>query len=199
MNRKRHCPSCKCAELEAVPEPPPVDGARWIRLTKGHFALVDEADYDEVNRWSWYSRPAPHGNYAAHWGVIPGHRNRAKNIFLHHFLMGVRQRVDHINGNGLDNRRANLRLCTHAQNMMNRRKFKNSTSKYKGVSIWKNKRGEASGWTVNLYANRKQVHLGIFSDEIEAARAYDTAAKKHFGEFARLNFPDEPTNILRTA
>jgi len=92
---------------------------------------------------------------------------------------------DHINHNGLDNRKANLRLATRSQNAWNRQKAKiKSRSKYKGVS-WYN-RGKR--WSVRIQVNRKQKFLGIFEDEIEAAKAYDRAARKYFGEFAELNF-----------
>ncbi len=100
--------------------------------------------------------------------------------------------VDHINGDCLDNRKANLRLATNAQNNYNKRPL-NSFSKYKGVFfIRKEKR-----WTATIGLNHKKIYLGNFKDEIKAAKAYDTAAKKYYGQFAYLNFPKIKPKGLR--
>jgi hypothetical protein len=96
--------------------------------------------------------------------------------------------VDHQNSNPLDNRRANLRLATHAQNMHNRQKIqKKTSSRFVGVCFEKQKQR----WIVYITNLRKRIYLGRFKNEIDAARAYDRAALKYFGEFARLNFPRE--------
>ena len=95
--------------------------------------------------------------------------------------------VDHINHNGIDNRRANLRLATHRQNSYNRIHFtKNPSSKYKGVSF----RKRTKKWDAKIRYDGKNKHIGSFKDEIEAAKAYDEAAKKYQGEFAALNFKE---------
>ena len=94
------------------------------------------------------------------------------------------QEVDHKNGIRDDNRWANLRPATTSQNQMNRRSLKGSSSRYLGVS-WHKLRGK---WHANIHVDGKKKHLGSFSDEDDAARAYDTAARKHFGEYANLNF-----------
>ena len=95
--------------------------------------------------------------------------------------------VDHINQNGLDNRKANLRPATCAQNIRNRKKFFNkSRSRYKGL-LWDR---HYKKWRVRIHLNRTQIQIGVFDDEIEAAKAYDRAAKKYHGEFASLNFPE---------
>ena len=87
-------------------------------------------------------------------------------------------------GDGLNNQKANLRICTRSQNKMNGKSYKNSSSKYKGIWwVKKNKK-----WRVRIRLNNKTIHLGYFKDETEAAKAYDSKAKELFGEFARLNF-----------
>jgi len=98
--------------------------------------------------------------------------------------------VDHINQNGLVNRKANLRPATAAQNIINRAKYKNRNygSKYKGV-VW-NRRYKY--WQAQIKANHKLMYLGTFKDEVQAAKAYDEAAKKYHNEFATLNFPLSP-------
>lgn len=109
------------------------------------------------------------------------------NRKLHRMVMNAPYgvQVDHINGDTLDNRRCNLRLCSHAENQHN----KNSqagTSKYKGVYLYKRDKK----WRAMIAKNKKNIHLGYFNDEIQAAHAYDEAARQLFGEFARLNFPN---------
>jgi len=93
--------------------------------------------------------------------------------------------IDHINGSGLDNRRANLRLATVAQNAWNSKK-RNPRSGYKGVWLAK----EKGLWRAAIFCNRKRKHLGYFKDKVDAARAYDKAATKLHKEFAVLNFPN---------
>jgi len=92
--------------------------------------------------------------------------------------------VDHANGNGLDNRRSNLRLCTTSENIQNQRPRKSGTSKYKGVGWFV----RDSNWRVRIKVGDKQIHIGYFADEVEAAKAYDKMARQHFGAFARTNF-----------
>ncbi len=95
--------------------------------------------------------------------------------------------VDHINGDGLDNRKDNLRIVTIAENNYNKRKSKNvRSSQYKGVSIDK----RTNRWRAIIYYKYRKINLGMFGDEIDAARAYDEAANELFGEFAKLNFSD---------
>ena len=93
--------------------------------------------------------------------------------------------VDHINRNGLDNRKANLRLATRQQNARNTPKTRRTThSKYTGVSL----RARHGKWCATIFANGRNTHLGHFDNQLDAAKAYDKAAKKHYGEFAVLNF-----------
>lgn len=141
------------------------------------FALVDEADFWVVADSTWYRTPA---------GYVlrnPRDEDGETERFLHREIMrpGPGLVVDHINGDPLDNRRANLRVCTQAQNRANSMKPRrdDTTSRYKGVRVVE------SGWTVVI--NRH--YVGTYHTEAEAARAYDDAARRLYGEFARLNFP----------
>jgi hypothetical protein len=98
--------------------------------------------------------------------------------------------TDHINGDTLDNRRCNLRVCSHQQNISNRKKQRNpTTSQYKGVHLDK-ARGK---WHAKLRSHGRMVHIGYFTSEEDAAQAYNEAARKHFGEFARLNVIENAT------
>jgi hypothetical protein len=151
-----------------------------VPLTQGYFALVDAADAERVSKCSW--SVAAHGtNIYARRGYTEGGRNRSQ--FLHTFIMGHAS-ADHINGNGLDNRRSNLRPATRSQNMGNTRKTRGS-SRFKGVK-WRADRGK---WSAQIMVNRQAARLGTFTSEVEAALAYDKAARAGWGEFAALNFP----------
>ena len=108
------------------------------------------------------------------------------SIQMHRFVLNLKpedSELDHVNRNGLDNRKSNLRKATRSNQMANARKRKGElTSKFKGV-CWTRRR-----WQSNITVNGKQIYLGRFKDETEAALAYDTAAKEHFGEYAKTNF-----------
>lgn len=99
------------------------------------------------------------------------------------------EQIDHINGDGCDNRICNLRQATHAQNTRNVRRHRDSESKYKGIYIDK----RVGRWVAKICVNKKSIHIGIYKNEEMAAKAYDTAALKYHGEFACLNFPIRKT------
>lgn len=158
------------------------ESIRLIPLGKsGKFAIVDAEDYPEVSRFNWKLNKAQGYVYRT-----LGHSGRE---YLHRFLMkpaNSKQLVDHKSGDRLDNRRStNLRLCDKAGNARNCVKHIPKTSKFKGVFWSKRPRR----WISTLMLNRKKIYVGSFSDEIDAARAYDKAARAHFGEFACTNFP----------
>lgn len=158
---------------------------REIPLTKGKVAIVDAADYEWLNQWRWHAR----GNGSAFYASRKvGPRGATRYVHMHRLIVGVEvdAEVDHINGDGLDNRRANLRSCSHRENTRSLKLNRNSQSGFKGVS-WHKARGK---WVSHISVDGRQRHLGIFDDPVKAAVAYDLAAKVHFGEYAKLNFPE---------
>ncbi len=156
-----------------------------IKLTKGYHTIVDNADYELIKDRSWHVAIKPRSCYARCRERIDG---KAQEVSMARLLMQPSEGlvVDHINGNGLDNRRENLRVCTYAQNAMNRGK-RTSTSKYKAV----HKRPDSGKWQATIMLNGKQESLGCYVLEKDAAKAYNKAALKHYGEFARLNIIEE--------
>jgi hypothetical protein len=158
-----------------------------IELTRSLVALVDDADFERVSAHRWYARSsAPNKPTYAARGVPP--YGSTPKLLMHRWIIGApaHVQVDHCNGNGLDNRRENLRLCTPSQNAINRRRrFTGKSSRFVGVHL---QRGR---WCARIVAGDDRLHLGTFRDEAEAARAYDRAALLHHGEFAVTNFPRE--------
>jgi len=157
-----------------------------IPLTKGKYAIVDEKDYEYLMKWKWYALKSKNAFYAARRqkNSEKEEGDKEKLIFMHRVILDAPKgmEVDHINGEGLDNQRSNIRLATHAQNMANRKPW--GTSKYLGV-YWEKHR---SKWRAQIRKSGKGKKLGIFKEEEDAARAYDVAAKKYHKEFANLNF-----------
>lgn len=154
-----------------------------IPLTKGQVALIDDEDFELVSQYSWHTNTNPSGNCYAR--GCKG-KNR-KQILMHRLILRVSQNqfIDHINGDGLDNRKENLRITTHTQNNMNKHKSW-GFSKYKGV-YWNKKENK---WIAHLKKNSKRIFLKRFNSEIDAALAYDAKARELFGEFARPNFSE---------
>ncbi len=185
--QKRFCsPGCacrfyhivKCKARRKVRPPRAPRGARWLPLGNGGFALIDAVRFKELNMEFWYR---------SKWGYIVRSQWRSgRVVWLHRTVIGaVRKDVDHINGDRSDCRRANLRPATRSQNFMNKRKGSGCTSEYKGVCYIPRR----DRWRMQITKNRRVLKTRYCTDEIEAALAYDTAARKHFGAFARVNFP----------
>jgi hypothetical protein len=170
-----------------APEPAPIEGARWIPLTQDRWALIDDADYEAVSKTNWCFIKGRHDGVTgyAQSNILQDDGTR-KRTFLHQHLLGHRQQVDHADGDGLNNRRSNLRVVTDVQNRMNSRTYKNNKSGFKGVHL------HVGRWVATIKVNNKSTHLGRFDTAEEAARAYDQAALEHFGSYARINFPKEP-------
>lgn len=158
--------------------PQPVTKA--IELSGGRAVVVDEDDYPTLSAYHWLQHRGCSTWYAR--ASVNGHR-----VMMHVFLLGSREgcTVDHINGNGLDNRRCNLRFATPSQQAQNVHGGR-GRSQYKGVSWAKRQRK----WAAVIYVGGRNRHLGYFSNEDDAAKAYDVAARLHYAEFACLNFPE---------
>jgi len=165
-------------------------GMATITLSNGLAATVDESDYRGLAAHKWHAvrkRVAGVYAYRQHYGSGGGVR-KIRTIYMHREVLGVTDRhveVDHINGCTLDNRRANLRSCTHGENEHNyrRRKTAGLSSRYKGVH-WSTARGY---WCAHIKVSGKQLYLGRFADERTAAAAYNAAALRLHGAFACLN------------
>lgn len=153
-----------------------------IKLTQGKYAIVDDRDYEELNKFSWHYA----GGYARRNKRLSNGKRRI--VFMHRELMNTPSgyETDHINGNRLDNRRSNLRVVTKSQNQRNAIARK-GTSKYKGVSFHKTKRHKTGYWIARIQVDGKVNRLGYFKSEVDAAKAYNEAAIKHYGIYAKLN------------
>lgn len=158
-----------------------------VPLSQGYVALVDDADYDRVvAAGSWSAVVAPTNVYAARNTHKPD--GKQTTILLHRFILGLtdpKVKVDHRNRYGLDCRRENLRVgVTRSQNAANSRKpCSGKSSQFKGVH-WKK---QYQKWCARIKVNGRTAHLGYFANELDAARAYDVAARRHFGQFAKCN------------
>lgn len=157
----------------------------FVSLTQGAYTKVDIRDASRVLRYRWYlfNNPVNRKKYAVR-------EERGKRVTLHRWLLNAHpsEDVDHFNGDGLDNRRENLRKATATQNARNARKRKHGTSKYKGVCKDLSRGGRLT-WRARIRVDLKLIHLGRFTVEEEAALAYDEAARRLHGEFACVNFP----------
>lgn len=167
-----------------------------IPLTRELVAFVDDEDFELVSGRKWFA--SPRRNNGVFYAVAATSKQErdagaGKAVMMHRVVLGAQrgQEVDHINGLGHDNRRANLRICTHAQNNANQHGGR-GLSRFKGVYLFGN-RLTTPKWRALIRVGGKSVSLGLHADEEAAARAYDAAAIQHFGEFARINFPEGAT------
>jgi hypothetical protein len=157
---------------------------RRIHLTQGKFAIVDPKDYARLSKYKWRICNARNTMYAER--SIRKGPARYGRVLMHRMIIHPAKGfvIDHINGNGLDNRSANLRLATVSQNAANAPKKSTNTSGFKGVWFDKQKKK----FRACIWHQKKRHHLGYFKTKIEAAKAYDQAAIKYHKQFARPNF-----------
>lgn len=146
-----------------------------------YVALVDDEDYERVNKYNWCVNININTNYAVR-NVYNPITKKQKTIHMHVFILGDSSDIDHEDRNGLNNQKYNLRFCSPNQNKQNCRAF--GSSKFLGVSWFK----PTHKWRSIINVNGKNKHLGYFKTEIDAANVYDNAARIHHGEFANLNF-----------
>ncbi|MCP4651218.1 MAG: hypothetical protein GY853_14215 [PVC group bacterium] len=157
-----------------------------IPLTQGKFALVDDEDFKWLMKSNW-NLITPKGRKYAKTEKCTNKKRVCMymhiEILKRHSTFKEGMDTDHIDGNGINNQKRNLRVCEHNKNLFNRGKQQNNTSGYKGVTWSK----VAKKWISQIWCNKNRMHLGLFVDKTEAAKAYNEAAKKYHGEFARLN------------
>lgn len=158
-----------------------------IPLTQGKFALVDDEDFERLSQFKWYTLSARRVStqYAVRneqAGEYSTYKQR-KQVRMQRYILNYSGplEVDHKNGNGLDNRKENLRVCSGQQNRVNRGPSKCNKTKLKGVTRYYHK------FAAKIRINKKLKHLGYFFSPQEAALAYNAAAKAYHGEFAKLN------------
>lgn len=160
-----------------------IDGdLAYVPLTQGYEALIDAADVALVAGRNWTAHVRQHTVYAKGTSVVNGRR---VVIYMHRVIVGapVEMSVDHCDSNGLNNRKCNLRLATHAQNMRNRRPTKGLSSPLKGVRLHK----RTGQWRASITLERKVYHLGLFDTEADAHAAYADASRVMHGTFGRTN------------
>lgn len=163
---------------------------KTVLLTQGNIAIVDNADFDAIACHNWYALKHALQTRVIWYAVRQAPRTNGKQhlIYMHREILGTKAevdhiKVDHINGDGLDNRKRNLRPATQTQNQHNRRKTPQCTSRFKGV-YWHTHTGK---WKAQIKINGQTRHIGLYTSEEAAAAAYDQAAKQNFGDFALTN------------
>lgn len=157
---------------------------KLLKLSQGKFAQVDDEDYDYLNQWKWHAAKWGNSFYAKRSERFASKQNQ-KSIYLHRVILGIKEKsifIDHIDHDGLNNQRSNLRTCSHSENQKNSQG--RGSSKFLGVAY----RSSNNKFRAAIYTGEKDLYIGQFESEEEAARAYDEQAKIYHGEFANLNF-----------
>jgi hypothetical protein len=159
---------------------------KQIKLgNKDLYAMVDDDDYDRVIKMAWHSWRCRNI-----WYAVSSNNRKRKFILMHRFILDATRgtEIDHIDRNGLNNQKSNLRYCSNSQNQQNKTGW--AKSGYKGVYP-RDYKGSIR-YRVLIQINKKTIHIGYFSTAEEAAKEYDKAALQYFGEFANLNFKNNP-------
>jgi hypothetical protein len=158
-----------------------------IRLTQGQIAIVDDDDYPRLAIHKWCATRSKQRWYAVR-------RDGMKILFMHRVILGAvgHVDVDHRDGHGLHNCRSNLRIATRQENSRNQTRLRErKTARFRGVSLHRSEYALKKPWRATIKIDGVRIHLGYYASEEEAARAYDAAAVKHFGDFASPNFPKD--------
>ena len=166
------------------------EGMKEIKLYGGLNAIVDDEDFERVNAVKWgVTKKGEFGHIYVRRRIKEN--GRTINYLMHRFILNMSDKlhVDHINGNGLDNRRENLRTCNESQNQCNRPKQKNNTTGFKGVSVISGRCKKK--FRAQIHTNKETIYLGSFLTAVEAAKAYDSSAIKIHGNFAKPNFMEK--------
>lgn len=173
--------ACRWAPRPLLPHPT-IPDCLIVPLTRGQQALIDATDAPLIAPYTWSAGWSGKAWYARRMDHATG-----KHVLMHRAILGLDGELegDHVNGDGLDNRRSNLRAATRNENQRNRRRQSNNRSGYKGVIAWRGR------WVAVVKLPDRQVRFGPFDDPREAALAYDANARELFGEFAQLNFPPD--------
>lgn len=158
-----------------------------IALNQNKFTIVDDEDFEHLNQWRWFATKRGNSFYAERSQRVGKRKlGKSKGFKIHRLIMGITDPLvlcDHIDGDGLNNQKSNLRLCNRSQNNCNRRSSKNSSSKFKGVSYHR----ITKMWQSSMTKDKKSIYIGLFRTEVEAAIAYNKKAIELHGEFANLN------------
>lgn len=189
VKNKELPPNCVVTQPDPLP-----DGCSKIELSRGLFVFFDSDLLEEFSKYKWYLVPNHNTCYASRFGKTE--EDKKKQYKMHREIMGLgfgdRRVVDHINGNGLDNRRSNLRVISHAQNIKAQPpRRQKPESIYIGVVY---RVSEVKKWLARIHVNGKYQKIGYFNKEEDAARAYDREAKRIFGDNAELNFYPKADN-----
>jgi hypothetical protein len=154
-----------------------------IQLTQGKVAIVDGDDFEYLNQFKWYVNNMNGKFYAVRSFMLT--KSKQSIVLMHRDIMKPKKGfvIDHVNGITLDNRKINLRICTHGENLRNQKLSIANKSGYKGVYFHKDR----NKWCALIQVYNVKYHLGCFIDPVDAARAYNEAALKYHGEFAHLN------------
>lgn len=148
----------------------------------GGTALLDDADHAALAGYVWIIQRAKNTSYVYRWGAL------RKKVYLHRELLGFPHcHVDHVDGDGLNNRRGNLRAATPSSNAANMLSANQRRGRFRGVY----RDNPGGNWVARVVVRSRPIRLGAFKTPEEAALAYDAAARIHFGKFARCNHPDE--------